>query len=49
MLGNRTEVEKRLWDAGNEAAANPKLKSSESSGPMVGLTLLRYKEASWQE
>ena len=30
MLGNRTEVEKRLWDAGNEAAANPKLKSSES-------------------
>ena len=49
MPGKRTEVGKRLWDMGDELRANSKLKSSESSGPMVGLTLLRYKEASWQE
>ena len=49
MLGNRTEVGKRLRDTGDELRANLKLKSSESSGPMVGLALLRYKEASWQE
>ena len=43
-MGNYAEVGKRLWDAGDELMANSKLKSSESSGPMVGLAFLRYAD-----
>ncbi|OGQ79675.1 MAG: hypothetical protein A3G40_07060 [Deltaproteobacteria bacterium RIFCSPLOWO2_12_FULL_57_22] len=34
-------MKKRLWDTGDELRANSKLKSSESSVPMPGLTFLR--------
>ena len=44
MLGNRTEVRKRLWDAGDELRANLKFKSSKSFFPVLGLTLLRYPD-----
>ena len=43
-MGNNTEVGKGLWDVGDELRANLKFKSSESSGPMVGLTFLRYAD-----
>jgi type I restriction enzyme M protein len=42
MLGNYTEIGKRVWDAADELRANSKLKSSESSVPVMGLTWLRY-------
>ncbi len=43
MLGNHEEVEKRLWDAGDELRANSKLKS-QSSVSVMGLSFLRYAD-----
>lgn len=36
MVGNHAEVEKHLWDVGDEMRANLKFKSSESSVPLLG-------------
>ena len=42
-MGDYAEVEKHLWDGGDELRANSKLNSSESFFPVLGLTLLRYR------
>ncbi len=42
MLGNYTEIEKRLGDAGDEPKANSKPKSSEFPVTVQGLTFFRY-------
>src|SRR3989338_188099 len=44
MMVHYSEMEKRLWDMGDELRANLKLKSSESFFPVLGLTLLRYQD-----
>ncbi len=44
MAGNHNEIEKRLWDAADELRANSKLKSSEYSVPVLGLTFLCYAD-----
>ncbi len=44
MPGNHNEIERRLWDAADELRANSKLKSSEYSGPVLGLIFLRYAD-----
>jgi type I restriction enzyme M protein len=44
MPGNHNEIEKRLWDAADELRANSRLKSSEYSIPVLGLTFLRYAD-----
>jgi type I restriction enzyme M protein len=44
MPGNHNEIEKRLWDAADQLRANSKLKSSEYSGPALGLIFLRYAD-----
>src|SRR5438105_1577759 len=44
MPANHTDLEKRLWGAADELRANSKLKSSEYSGPVLGLILLRYAD-----
>ena len=44
MSANTTELEKRLWGAADELRANSKLKSSEYSVPVLGLTFLRYAD-----
>jgi type I restriction enzyme M protein len=41
MMGNCAEVENRLWDAADDLRVNSKLKSSESSVPVLGLTFVR--------
>ncbi len=46
MAANTTDLEKRLWDAGDQLSANSKLKSSEYSEPVLGLIFLRY--ADWK-
>ena len=43
-MGDYAEVEKHLWDGGDELRANSKLNSSESFFPVLGLTLLRYPD-----
>ena len=44
MLENHTEVEKGLWDAGDELRANSKLGALESSVPVLGSMFLRYSD-----
>ncbi len=44
MPGNNTEIEKRLWDSGDQLRANSRLKSSEYSVPVLGLIFLRYAD-----
>ncbi len=44
MPGNHTEIEKRLWDAADQLRANSRLKSSEYTGPVLGLIFLRYAD-----
>jgi type I restriction enzyme M protein len=49
MPANRTDLEKRLWDAADELRANSKLKSSEYSVPVLGLIFLRYADQKFTE
>ena len=49
MPANRTDLEKRLWDAADELRANSKLKSSEYSVPVLGLIFLRYADHKFTE
>lgn len=44
MANNHSEIEKRLWESADELRANSKLKSSEYSGPVLGLIFLRYAD-----
>ena len=44
MLGNHTEIEKRLWEAADQLRANSRLESSEYSVPVLGLIFLRYAD-----
>lgn len=44
MVGNHTDVEKKLWDAADQLRANSRLKSSEYSVPVLGLIFLRYAD-----
>jgi type I restriction enzyme M protein len=44
MVGNHSEIEKRLWDAADQLRANSNLKSSEYSVPVLGLIFLRYAD-----
>jgi len=44
MVGNYSEIEKRLWDAADQLRANSHLKSSEYSVPVLGLIFLRYAD-----
>jgi len=43
-MGHYPEMEKRLWNMGDELRANLKLKSSESFFPILGLTYLCYAD-----
>ena len=49
MAEKQTEIEKRLWEIADELRANSKLKSSESSGPVLGLIFLRYADHRFTE
>ena len=42
MMGDYAEVEKHLWDGGDELRANSKLNSSESFVSLLGLSFLQY-------
>ncbi|MQY67803.1 MAG: hypothetical protein GH150_00230 [Hadesarchaea archaeon] len=44
MVGNHNEIEKRLWDVADQLRANSRLKSSEYSGPVLGLIFLRFAD-----
>jgi type I restriction enzyme M protein len=44
MVGNNTEIEKKLWEVADQLRANSKLKSSEYSVPILGLIFLRYAD-----
>ncbi len=44
MAGTHNEIEKRLWDAADQLRANSRLKSSEYSGPVLGLIFLRFAD-----
>ena len=44
MANNHSEIEKRLWESADQLRANSKLKSSEYSGPVLGLIFLRYAD-----
>jgi type I restriction enzyme M protein len=44
MPGNRTDIEKRLWDSADQLRANSGLKSSEYAMPVLGLIFLRFAE-----
>jgi type I restriction enzyme M protein len=39
MANNHSEIEKRLWASADELRANSKLKSSEYSVPVLGLSI----------
>ncbi len=49
MQAIQNEVEKRLWAAADELRANSRLKSSEYSVPVLGLTFLRYADHRFAE
>lgn len=49
MPTNQNEIEKRLWEIADELRANSKLKSSEYSGPVLGLIFLRYADHRFTE
>ncbi len=49
MPANQNEIEKRLWEIADELRANSKLKSSEYSGPVLGLIFLRYADHRFTE
>jgi type I restriction enzyme M protein len=44
MLGNHTDIKKRLWEVADQLRANSRLKSSEYSVPVLGLIFLRYAD-----
>jgi len=44
MAGNHNEIEKRLWGVADQLRANSRLKSSEYSGPVLGLIFLRFAD-----
>lgn len=49
MPANNSDLEKRLWEAADELRANTKLKSSQYSGPVLGLIFLRYADHKFTE
>ena len=49
MPTKQNEIEKRLWEIADELRANSKLKSSEYSGPVLGLIFLRYADHRFTE
>ena len=49
MAAKQNEIEKRLWEIADELRANSKLKSSEYSGPVLGLIFLRYADHRFTE
>jgi type I restriction enzyme M protein len=49
MAAKQNEIEKRLWEIADELRANSKLKSSEYSGPVLGLIFLRYADHRFSE
>jgi type I restriction enzyme M protein len=49
MPAKQNEIEKRLWEIADELRANSKLKSSEYSGPVLGLIFLRYADHRFTE
>jgi hypothetical protein len=49
MANNHTELERRLWGAGDDLRANSKLKSAGYSIPVLGLIFLRYANHKFAE
>lgn len=45
MRTDLSQLEARLWDAADELRANPGLKASEYSSPVLGLIFLRFADA----